>query len=760
MKNIVLSVCILLITLFFFAIGVNAQSDSSLPAVTVINLIRGNGLGHETDDIYASLKAQWQVTKEAEIPATWLLQYGALENKNITDFAKSDMKGQEFGLMFEIDKNAAEKAHVQFRGQGAWYFSDGLFLNSYDQNERIKLIDTSFTKFKDIFGYYPKTVGAWWIGGDSLTYMQNKYGITAALRAADQFNLDAYSLWGTPWNIPYLPSRNNEGIPAKTYDESSKVVILQWAIRDPVRGYGDATYSVQDYSMKGFTGDYVNYLASLYLQEPFGNIVIGLENGASLEQFQQSYQAMLTKAKELEQSTSARILLAKDFSREFLNKKKVFAGNTHFLARDYKSDDQSFWYVSPNYRATIQKANGTISLTDIRNYKDKTDEDFHILPNTAAMLRINEPAIIDSMRFPGDRIILKTGPAVLTTKEQGENVELYTESNRIARFTPELFTIYFENGKEKVFSFNTKSMQFYPLSILSILIILYFIILYSHSRNIRKLLKQFVPILIPYLLAASFFRGSATYLFDSKELPLLKYLFSLPFLPVLTDIYICKILPLLFLLTAHFTCIVNGSGKLKKRIYWTIFVAVTFLYLHFPYFPLDQTTYKVVAVGFALITIPAIVVIILRLFINKSRLDFFVSVTVLAAILALLGYATIFSRSKLALTKFEIDALEVIKDQKKNVLFVEQANYSIRPIYRSVKSMLYADYRIGQTITGKKWELVTRPESYVLKLSSHEDELLVVPRYLGSDLSQYESDALKVKKIFDNAQIAIFEKTQ
>jgi hypothetical protein len=277
-KKIILFVFSLIVVLSFFPGHLEAQDNNSHPAITIINLIRGNGLGHKSDDLFASLKAQWQVTKEADVPATWLFQYGALENTEMTKFAKREMKGQEFGLLFEIDRNYTEKAHVQFRGQGEWYFSDGLLLSSYDQSERRRLIDAAFSKFMEIFGYYPKTVGAWWIGGDSLSYMQKKYKITSALRASDQFNLDYYSIWGTPWNIPYLSSRTNEGMPATTFDQSAKIVILQWAIRDPLKGYSDPLYSLQDYSAKGYTSDYINYLASIYLDKPFGNFVMGLED--------------------------------------------------------------------------------------------------------------------------------------------------------------------------------------------------------------------------------------------------------------------------------------------------------------------------------------------------------------------------------------------------------------------------------------------------------------------------------------------------
>ena len=295
-----------------------AKEDSLRPAITIINPIRGNGLGHENDDLLASLKAQWQVTKDEGVNATWLFQYSAMEIPGMTEYAKREMKGQEFGLLFEIDGNAAEKARVRFRGQRAWYASDGLFLMSYDAQERRRMIDTAFFLFKKTFGYYPKTVGAWWIGGDSLSYMQKKYGITAVLRAADQFNLDFYSIWGTPWNIPYLPSRENEGIPAHSYEESVKVVVLQWAIRDPLEGYRDPLFSLQDYMMKGYTPGYVNYLASIYLQKPLGNMVMGLENGGTIETFRQSYKTMLTKAKEMQETGSADILQAQSYAERFL----------------------------------------------------------------------------------------------------------------------------------------------------------------------------------------------------------------------------------------------------------------------------------------------------------------------------------------------------------------------------------------------------------------------------------------------------------
>jgi hypothetical protein len=711
------------------------RTDNQRPAITIINPVRGSGLGHETDDLAASLQAQWLVTNAAGVHATWLFQYGALENAGITGFAKQQMKDEEFGLLFEIDRNYAGKSHVQFRGQGAWYTSDGLFLNSYDRKERIQLIDTAFAKFKEIFGYYPKTVGAWWIGGDSLTYMQKKYGITAAMRAADQFNLDFYSIWGTPWDIPYLPSKENEGMPAESFEQSAKVVILQWAIRDPLRGYADPLYSLQDYPMKGYASAYVDYLASVYLQKPFGNIVIGLENGGTSEKFQQYYKTILSKAGEIQTSGRGDIVLARDYADRFLTQEKVFAGRTHFLSTDFGSKDQSFWYISENYRATILKTNNILSLIDLRNYADKKEEDFDVLPNSQSHLRITEPAIIDSMRFPDSKILIKTTDEPLTIKEKDKTVELYAGTAKIASFTPTGCTI-----GERTFSFIRPKPRISPLYIIVVLYILYFGVNYSYRRNLL--------LLIPLLFAFPSLVNNATFLFDKKETLVLAGV-SLFRFPVLVTVYVTKILPFILLIVLP-----------KRRVlYWVYYALMVLLYLHVPYFPLDKTTYIPVALVCVCIAV-ALTFTAVYIFRKYKCKNILFLCCVVPVILLSLAVTVVYSRSRYALTAYEIHALQFIKNQNKNVLYVEEVDYSVRPIYKAVRPLLYANYRLGQLITGRKWEIVMRPDNNVLKLSGYEDKLIVIPRYLGSDISGYEITSLDLKKIFDNAQIALFEKNK
>jgi len=759
LKRWVFSIYVIILFLSCFLQKIFAQKDNPSPAITVINLIRGSGLGHENDDLVSSLRAQWQVTRDLGVNATWLMQYSVLEDQNIIDLAKNEMSGQEFGLLLEIDRNSAQKANILYRGQGAWYFSDGLFLVSYDVNERRILIDKAFSKFKQIFGYYPKTVGAWWVGGDSLSYMQKKYGITAALRASDQFNLDFYSFWGTPWSIPYIASKTNEAIPAESFEDSSKVVILQWAARDPLEGYADPLFSVQDYPMKGYGTDYVNYLAGIFLTKPFHTMVMGLENGGTEEDFNKNYRTMLLKAKELEKEKKTAILFVKDFARHFLEQRKVFPYTSYFLSQDYDSDNQSFWYVSENYRASLQKNNDSVYLVDLRDYSNKIEEDFSLLPNSQSRLRITTPEIIDSVRFPDSKTLLKVTAEPMRLEEHNNEVLLYTGNTIISSFRPTSMKLFMgENKSEKVYDFGKKDQHTSLRSYLFGIFSFYFLIIFMKKKNMYSAIRSFIPLTVPLIFASSFLTSQSIFLFDSKETVLFTILFLIHIPSIFETLVIAKILPFIILIVLHFFSDTVHPKRGIKILYYIFFSLTTFLYFHLPYFPLDKSTSIYVIVFFVLFTAllsGSMVYMIKQTGLVRNKALMYVSLPV---VIGMVACTVMFSRSKLAITRYEINSLQAIKNSKKNVIYVEQFENSIRPIYKAIKPLLYNYFQILPKITNTKWEVVARPANHILQLTDYDNRLIVIPKYLGSDISEYEIQTLKIKKIFDNAQILIFEK--
>lgn len=421
------------------------EAQSNLPSITIVNPIRGPELGLENADLLKSLTSQFQVTKESSVSATWLWQYSALENDELTSFSKNNFQSQENGIFLEIDKNTAEKSGVEYKGKIAWYQSDGLLLVSYDIYERQRIIDTTFQIFKQVFGYYPKSVGAWWVGAQSIEYMQQKYGITAVLQCADQFNTDAYSIWGTPWSIPYRPNKTNASLPANNLQNASKTVIMQWAPRDPTRAYGDSvkesTYSLQDYELKGYDTRYFEHLKNIFLKKPSDQIVFGLESGLSPESYQGQYKRQVQLTKSWQDQSKIQIKTMSDYASQFLSENRILPDTSYFLTKDYENDDQSFWYNSPNYRIGIQKKGKNIQIIDIRDYSSDAKEDFFTVPNTQTLLRINTLSTVDSIRFTNQKIDIFNSDQPLTTTEDDGQVLLQSGQTQLAKFDQNKFTI-------------------------------------------------------------------------------------------------------------------------------------------------------------------------------------------------------------------------------------------------------------------------------------------------------------------------------
>ena len=754
------------VSFFFFLSPVSAEKHKNelLPVITIINPLRGKELGHQKDDLLASLKAQWQVTKDVGVPATWLWQYTALEDESMVAFAKSSMPSQEFGLLFEIDSHSAQKAGVRYRGQGPSYFSDGIFLASYDVDERKKLIDTSFALFKKQFGYYPKTVGAWWIGADSLTYMQKKYGIVAALKASEQYNMDVYSLWGAPWNIPYVASSNHEGIPANAKN-NSHVVIMQWADRDPTYGYADATFSIQDFGLQGYDFPYVDYLFSLFLQKPLDAVVVGVENGGNITTFEAWYKSYIAKAKALEDKGKINVLLVSDFAKKFLAQKKTFANNAdtrYFLSKSYQSDDQSFWYNAENFRAGILKIKNEIYLVDLRDYSKKVHEDFSLVPNSQGHLRITTPVIVDSMQTPSSKIRIAKSDQQLRLTEKGDSLTIFAGKRKIAAVDKTSLAIFTDQNGTKTFTFTERSSSINIFGIVIGIFSLYFLLMCLHKKNFKDSASQFALLLIPLFLAYPFLSqgmfGDLNVVFDKKMLLLFSYLSIPSSLSILQFLLAVQIVPFFMLLIIHYLFVVRSFHRWSSYCYYFFLIVMILLYAHVPYFPLDKSTSLIAFLGLCIGASVLIALSVVHYKKTKSKKVLFGSLVGSVFILSMVVVTLVFSRTRIVLTPFELGALQVVKDKQKDVIVVSQIDYDIKPIYKAVEPMLYKQYHFAEKLTHTHWSVVMRPENDVVQLKDYQHKLIVIPRYLGGDFSDHEMKINNVKKIFDNRQIMIFEK--
>ncbi|MFZ5366020.1 MAG: hypothetical protein ACOZBZ_01885 [Patescibacteria group bacterium] len=400
-------ICIIIVSLsLFFNSQVSASEDSF---VTIVNPVRGKefwGLSEQTP--LTAVKIQSKIIKENGLVATWLLRYDALEDKELIDYLRT-LKNDELGLFLEITPSLTQDSDVSYHQGELWHWANSIFLSGYQTWEREKMIETAFNHFKEIFGFYPSSVGAWHVDSHSVSFMKKKYGITAVLICADQFSTDDYQIWGGWWSTPYYPSRLNILAPAQSQKNKLDVLVFQWAARDPVNAYGaggyDSSFSVQanDYLKHGLDTSYFEKLLKIYTisgPNKFAQLTIGLENDYSLKEFGGEFEKQIKTLARRVNEQKLKVVLMKDFA--FWYRKNFQISPPHLIETEDSlgSGKKATWLMTTQARLGFLTQNGKTILRDLRIYNDNLPEANYQTPNIHHNLSLVNPSEIDSVWFP------------------------------------------------------------------------------------------------------------------------------------------------------------------------------------------------------------------------------------------------------------------------------------------------------------------------------------------------------------------------
>lgn len=375
---------------FFLTSPAFAKSENF---VSVVNPIRGadfwNLKNQKPEDV---VKGQVQILKQYNLEATWLIRFDALSDQTILSLIPTS---DEKGLFLEVIPSWSKESGIEYHHSKSWHAAGSAFLTGYELSEREKLIDTAFDKFKKIFGVYPKSVGAWWIGSYSLNYMQKKYGITTALIVADQYSTDNYQIWGQYFSTPYYPSKKNALHPSQTLESKLPVVITQWAPRDPFNAYGngvfESTFSTQanDYlDYHNLDTKYFSKLVDIYTNQPlnkFSHLVVGLENSYSWQNYKNEYENQIKTLVDKRERGQFKIIELQDFANWYQNNFPNLSPEQIIVADDpLGSFKKVVWFMNPYYRAgwfyiTESGTSSTYTIEgsvfrDIRQYIDGQEE--------------------------------------------------------------------------------------------------------------------------------------------------------------------------------------------------------------------------------------------------------------------------------------------------------------------------------------------------------------------------------------------------
>jgi len=485
MKKIPLWTFIFLL-IFILLFYKKADAQENLPKcdnrfAVLVNPVRGRDLW--INKTLEPLKKQYELAKSYDVPITWLLQYDVLADKDIIgEIDKFDIN-QEKGVFLEVSEIYANDARVLYPYATSWFSPKAIFLSGYSQSDRVKLIDRLFEKFKLTFGFYPESVGAWWIDSYSLNYMKNKYGIKSAMIVADQKTTDSYGVWGQWWGVPYYPSKANILTPASTSINKQDLVIIQWAQRDPSLAYGEgpsySNYSLQanDYKEQGKDTEYFKNLVNIYLdcKNNLGQITIGLETGIESVSYIQEYENQLRVLKGV---NNLHFVTMSEFASDFARVYPDFPENFQI------KNGESVWEMTTSSRTNKK-------LKDYIRYNPEISFADYFTPDTSNFLDRKLPLASNQKNSPNPNYFLWVGIGLglVSIIKKRFRVWIWSMLFALGAFGL-IFKSFYQYGWKIYYGPNLSQLELTKV-VLVLLSFLVFLIIQKRFRNIYFLVFPF-----------------------------------------------------------------------------------------------------------------------------------------------------------------------------------------------------------------------------------------------------------------------------
>jgi len=414
---------------FCLANDVAPAAERAPRIVNIYNFIRNSDYRLEDSEnvLFEATRKQIELIKPTGLPATWALQYDALINPRYQKLLKEEAgTHDEIAAWWEIPRQLAVKAGLKWRGYDHdWDPAANVgFSPGYTPDERRKLADVYMADFKLIYGYYPRTVGSWFIDEVTLDYLVERYGIVASCNCKDQVGTDGYTLWGGYWNQAYYPSRLNAYMPAQTQAGQINVPIFRMLGSDPIYQHGTTPglYSLEPvYGNAGGSAEWVAWFMKQLIQGPSQENSFGWEAMKTGLTLQVALLAKQSKAGEIQVQTLAQ-------SGEWFRRCFALTPATSVVALDdWKHQNRkTVWYDSRFYRLNVLWEKGTFFIRDLHCFDENVVSATHDSALTDKSLDYGTLPIMDGARWSGSEragiwpVLLSTNGATTPMKADGQ----------------------------------------------------------------------------------------------------------------------------------------------------------------------------------------------------------------------------------------------------------------------------------------------------------------------------------------------------
>ena len=393
--------------------------------VNFINFIRGCEPRFEID-LFETVKGHIELLTKYGFKGTFLLQYDALIDPAYTDMLKALPADQfEIGVWFETVQPLVERCGMTWRGRFPWDWSAKCgFSVGYENDQKKAMVDELFEKFKEIFGYYPKSFGSWAFDIVTLNHANEKYGLDAACNCKDQVGTDGYTMWGGYYGQGYYPSKVNSYCPAQNKENQVKVPIFRMLGSDYLYQY-DFGYNVNNKGDSGCMG--VISLEPAYTSNinggggvkewidwyidnnfsgkclSFGYAQAGQENDFHWKQIKPGMVHQCEKIKEMVDAGKLEVETLGETGRWYKETYETTPASTLVADTDWRnSGKRTWWYCCKNYRVNFYAENGKFWIRDFyifdENYRERYIDDVCVKD----YLEYDTLPVMDGIRFCGN----------------------------------------------------------------------------------------------------------------------------------------------------------------------------------------------------------------------------------------------------------------------------------------------------------------------------------------------------------------------
>lgn len=340
------------------------------------------------DSLLKTTKEQLDLVNKYGVDATFLLQYDVIANEDFVSTIK-ERAGEniELGFWYEVVEPLTTACGIPYNSSRGWkwdWFINPGFSVAYSLSERERLIDEAMRKFKEVFGYYPRTVGSWLLDTHTVNYLAEHYEIDSFCYCRDQINTDAYTFVGGYFNQGYYPSKNNYFTPAGSLETQVNVPMFRLLGPDPINNYDYGKYASPECGRGPYTMEVVYpkttgrdpkitdwYYKSFFTNEDLGfsYVQIGQENSFALYDIIEPLEMQIKKALMLE---GVKIEKMCDTGRAFKENYKTTPATSVCALDNWDSTDcQSVYYDCKNYTANIMRSGENTFIRALYLFDDR-----------------------------------------------------------------------------------------------------------------------------------------------------------------------------------------------------------------------------------------------------------------------------------------------------------------------------------------------------------------------------------------------------